>query len=45
MKRIERLVAEPKLEFKDPEYETARSEMTEKVADAVEQGITIIKNI
>jgi hypothetical protein len=36
--RLERLMAEPKLEFKDAAYEAARSEMTEKVSDAVEQG-------
>ncbi|KAF4527873.1 hypothetical protein B566_EDAN016614 [Ephemera danica] len=36
--RLERLMAEPKLEFKDEAYEAARSEMTEKVSDAVEQA-------
>lgn len=30
---------EPKVEFKDSNYETARSDMTEKVADALEQGL------
>uniref|UniRef100_A0A1B0GPQ6 SDE2-like domain-containing protein n=1 Tax=Phlebotomus papatasi TaxID=29031 RepID=A0A1B0GPQ6_PHLPP len=36
--KLERLLQEPKFEFNDKEYEKARSEMTEKIDDAVEQG-------
>ena len=37
-KKIERLLAEPKYEFKDEAYELARSELTQNVGDAVEEG-------
>lgn len=38
-KKLERMVQEPKVEFKDSNYESARTDMTEKVADALEQGL------
>lgn len=37
-RKIEKLLAVPKHEFKDEEYEEARSKLTEKVCDAVEEG-------
>ncbi|XP_013110584.2 splicing regulator SDE2 [Stomoxys calcitrans] len=37
-RKIEKLLAVPKHEFKDKEYEEARSKLTEKVCDAVEEG-------
>ncbi|XP_063991581.1 splicing regulator SDE2 [Diachasmimorpha longicaudata] len=37
-KKLERLCAEPKHEFKDKNYEHERSILTERVDDAVEQG-------
>ncbi|XP_061396008.1 splicing regulator SDE2 [Musca vetustissima] len=37
-RKIEKLLAVPKHEFKDEEYEQARSKLTEKVCDAVEEG-------
>ncbi|XP_063216351.1 splicing regulator SDE2 isoform X2 [Bacillus rossius redtenbacheri] len=37
-KRLERLCAEPRHEFRDQGYEQERSQLTEKVNDAVEQG-------
>ncbi|GAB0100435.1 Replication stress response regulator SDE2 [Sergentomyia squamirostris] len=36
--KLERLLKQPEFEFTDKEYEKARSEMTEKVDEAVEQG-------
>ncbi|XP_055695625.1 splicing regulator SDE2 [Lutzomyia longipalpis] len=36
--KLQKLLQEPKFEFNDKEYEKARSEMTEKVDDAVEKG-------
>ncbi|XP_065341705.1 splicing regulator SDE2 [Cloeon dipterum] len=38
-KKLEKMVEEPKVEFKDSRYDEARSEMTEKVADALEHGL------
>jgi hypothetical protein len=38
-KKLERMVEEPKVDFKDSKYEAAMSEMTEKVASALEQGL------
>jgi len=38
-KKLEKMVQEPKVEFKDSKYESARSDMTEKVSDALEQGL------
>ncbi|XP_059476529.1 splicing regulator SDE2 [Neocloeon triangulifer] len=38
-KKLEKMVEEPKIAFKDNKYEEARSEMTEKVADALEHGL------
>ncbi|KAG8230860.1 hypothetical protein J437_LFUL010781 [Ladona fulva] len=38
-KKLERMVAEPKHEFEDKEYDKQRSELLEKVWDAVEQGV------
>lgn len=35
---------EPKHEFSDPNYDKARSEMVEKVHDAVEEGLKNIPN-
>lgn len=40
-KKLERLQAEPKHEFSDPNYDKARSELIEKVYDAVEEGIKV----
>ncbi|XP_017890046.1 replication stress response regulator SDE2 [Ceratina calcarata] len=37
-KKLERLCAEPKHEFKDQTYERERSALTERLGDAVEQG-------
>lgn len=37
--RLERLQAEPKHQFHDPDYEKHRSELEEKMRDAVEQGL------
>ncbi|KAM7360027.1 splicing regulator SDE2 [Cochliomyia hominivorax] len=37
-RKIEKLLAVPKHEFKDEEYEEARLKLTEKVCDAVEEG-------
>ncbi|XP_011309414.1 protein SDE2 homolog [Fopius arisanus] len=37
-KKLERLCAEPKHEFKDKNYEHERSILTERIDDAVEQG-------
>ncbi|XP_065371346.1 splicing regulator SDE2 [Calliphora vicina] len=37
-RKIEKLLAVPKHEFKDEQYEQARSKLTEKVCDAVEEG-------
>ncbi|EFN75744.1 Uncharacterized protein C1orf55-like protein [Harpegnathos saltator] len=37
-RKLEKLCAEPKHEFKDQRYEQERSELTEKVGDAVEEG-------
>nr|CAG4652390.1 EOG090X0OE5 [Triops cancriformis] len=38
-KKLERLLAEPKHEFHDPEYETARANVLDKVHDAIEEGL------
>ncbi|XP_046392683.1 replication stress response regulator SDE2 [Ischnura elegans] len=38
-KKLERLCAEPKHEFQDKEYEKQRSDLSEKVWDAVDQGM------
>ncbi|KAL7298498.1 hypothetical protein TKK_0008278 [Trichogramma kaykai] len=40
-KKIEKLRAEPKHEFKDASYEAQRSELTERVQDAVEAGFAV----
>uniref|UniRef100_A0A240SX78 Sde2_N_Ubi domain-containing protein n=1 Tax=Glossina pallidipes TaxID=7398 RepID=A0A240SX78_GLOPL len=37
-RKIQKLLAVPKHEFKDEEYEEARSKLTEKVNEAVEEG-------
>ncbi|XP_046435064.1 replication stress response regulator SDE2 [Neodiprion fabricii] len=37
-RKLERLCAQPKHEFKDKNYENERSTLTEKVGDAVEEG-------
>lgn len=37
-KKIEKLQAKPKHEFKDEAYEQARSELTQNIADSVEEG-------
>ncbi|XP_014477598.1 PREDICTED: protein SDE2 homolog [Dinoponera quadriceps] len=37
-KKLEKLCAEPRHEFKDRRYEQERSELTERVGDAVEEG-------
>lgn len=38
-KKLERLVAEPKHEFRDADYDKVRSALPEKVEDAVIQGL------
>lgn len=38
-RKIEKLLAVPKHEFKDDEYEEARAKLTEKVNDAFEEGL------
>ncbi|XP_076164428.1 splicing regulator SDE2 [Ptiloglossa arizonensis] len=38
-KKLERLCAEPKHEFRDPNYDLERSVLTERVGDAVEEGL------
>lgn len=38
-RKIEKLLAVPKHEFKDDEYEEARANLTEKVNDAFEEGL------
>lgn len=40
-KKLEKLCAEPKHEFKDKSYEQQRSELTERVEDAIEQGFKL----
>ncbi|XP_076656838.1 splicing regulator SDE2-like [Halictus rubicundus] len=40
-KKLERLCAEPKHEFKDQTYDRERSALTERVGDAVEEGFKI----
>ncbi|XP_043255069.1 replication stress response regulator SDE2 [Colletes gigas] len=40
-KKLQRLCAEPKHEFKDPNYDLERSVLTERVGDAVEEGLKI----
>ncbi|XP_057338090.1 splicing regulator SDE2 [Microplitis mediator] len=40
-KKLERLCAEPKHEFKDQHYEHERSVLTEKIDDAIEQGFKV----
>ncbi|XP_046818731.1 replication stress response regulator SDE2 [Vespa crabro] len=40
-KKLERLCAEPKHEFKDQNYEKERSILTEKIGDAVEEGFKV----
>lgn len=37
-KKLEKLCAEPRHEFKDQRYERERAELTERVGDAVEEG-------
>lgn len=37
-KKIEKLQAKPKHEFKDEAYEQARSDLTQNIADSVEEG-------
>lgn len=37
-KKLEKLCAEPRHEFKDQRYDQERAELTEKVGDAVEEG-------
>lgn len=37
-KKLEKLCAEPKHEFRDQRYDKERSELTERVGDAVEEG-------
>lgn len=37
-RKIEKLLARPKKEFKDEEYDTARSNLLENISDSVEQG-------
>lgn len=37
-KKLERLLAQPRHDFKDEEYEQARSELTANVGEAVEEG-------
>ncbi|KAL0129375.1 hypothetical protein PUN28_004221 [Cardiocondyla obscurior] len=37
-KKLEKLCAEPRHEFKDQRYDQERSELTERVGDAVEEG-------
>lgn len=38
-KKLERLCQKPKHEFKDEDYDKARSELPDKVEDALEQGL------
>lgn len=38
-RKIEKLLAVPKHDFKDEEYEEARAKLTEKVSDAFEEGL------
>ncbi|ALC47442.1 CG5986 [Drosophila busckii] len=38
-RKIEKLLATPKHEFKDDQYEEARAKLTEKVNDALEEGL------
>lgn len=40
-KKLERLCQLPKHEFKDEEYDKERSELPQKVVDAVEQGLKV----
>lgn len=37
-RKIEKLLAKPKKEFKDEEYETARANLLDNISDSVEQG-------
>lgn len=41
-RRLEKLCAEPKHEFKDQKYEQERAELTERVGDAVEEGFKAV---
>lgn len=40
-RKLERLRQEPKHNFHDKTYEEERSQLTEKVSDAVEQGTSL----
>ncbi|XP_032667923.1 replication stress response regulator SDE2 [Odontomachus brunneus] len=40
-KKLEKLCAEPRHEFKDHRYEQERSKLTERVGDAVEEGFKV----
>ncbi|XP_053985605.1 splicing regulator SDE2 [Hylaeus volcanicus] len=40
-KKLERLCVEPKHEFRDPTYDLERSVLTERVGDAVEEGLKL----
>lgn len=44
-KKLERLCAEPRHEFKDKNYEHERSVLTDKIDDAVEEGFKMAKII
>nr|CAD7408374.1 unnamed protein product [Timema cristinae] len=41
-KKLERLCAEPRHEFKDKDYEQERSQLVENVSNAVEQGFKVV---
>lgn len=40
-KKLEKLCAEPRHEFKDQRYDQERADLTEKVGDAVEEGFKV----
>jgi hypothetical protein len=43
-RKLERLREEPKHKFHDLTYEKERSQLTEKISDAVEQGLRVARN-
>jgi hypothetical protein len=43
-RKLERLREEPKHKFHDPTYEKERSQLTQKISDAVEQGLSVARN-
>jgi hypothetical protein len=43
-RKLERLREDPKHKFHDITYEKERSQLTDKISDAIEQGLSVAKN-